>query len=226
MSKPKITIAGTDRFNLVHRGIKAQVWFDSGSSRWDGAIFGRDSDRLRPSWTSDDIGRQVIAAIDSMADCDDALVRADKFIDGAGGRAIIELGGQAALDLFEAALGELATADARALPLVEGMIRAASRKRLALAVEVEADRSSLTIVPGFSVAFAGGPTYYIGCTAEYDSYNLHYFGTIESITAKTITIRPRSGGSARRLRLADFARRNEDTPDSKAEANAETMMCI
>ena len=44
-------------------------------------------------------------------------------------------------------------------------------------------------------------TFKIGDVAEYDSYNLNYLGTIEKITAKTVTIRPRHGEKVRRLQI-------------------------
>jgi len=73
---------------------------------------------------------------------------------------------------------------------------------------------------------AAGPTYFIGRRAEHGSYNLHYFGTIEKITAKTVTIGRDGREASRRLKIEEFARRNVNTPASKADANAETMMSI
>lgn len=51
-------------------------------------------------------------------------------------------------------------------------------------------------------------TFSVGDWAEYDSYNLSYYGTIISITAKTITIKERYGDQKHRLDLATFAWRN------------------
>lgn len=51
-------------------------------------------------------------------------------------------------------------------------------------------------------------TFAIGDTAEYDSYNLSYLGTIVSITEKTVTIQPQYDTRTRRLKLGEFAYRN------------------
>lgn len=58
--------------------------------------------------------------------------------------------------------------------------------------------------------------------SEYHSYNLHYFGEIKNITAKTITGR----GSARRLTIDAFASRNGSDLASKHDRNADTMLYI
>lgn len=69
--------------------------------------------------------------------------------------------------------------------------------------------------------------YQVGDIAEYDSYNLHYFGTIESIGAKTVTIQPRYSEKKRRLGFDTFAWRNgNQSIDSKFDANQDTMMYI
>jgi hypothetical protein len=69
--------------------------------------------------------------------------------------------------------------------------------------------------------------YRVGDIAEYDSYNLHYFGTIESISAKTVTIQPRYAERKRRLKLDTFAWRNGNKSiDEKFSDNADTMMYI
>jgi hypothetical protein len=76
----------------------------------------------------------------------------------------------------------------------------------------------------------------IGSSAEYDSYNCHYIGTIVSITDKVITID--TGHSVRnennervpelrRLKLADFAARNWNFDLEKLMAyNEEERQCI
>lgn len=67
----------------------------------------------------------------------------------------------------------------------------------------------------------------VGDVAEYDSYNLHYLGTITKITEKCVTIEPRFGGRTRRLDLYAFAWRNYDFDFERISAkNAETSMYI
>ena len=91
----------------------------------------------------------------------------------------------------------------------------------------------VTIRPHRSITISGpnGPTandfratFEVGTQAEYDAYNLHYFGTIIGISPKTVTIReddesPRS--KKRRLRIADFVRRNCRPADRTRQRNAE-----
>tara|TARA_Y100000310_G_C20633686_1_gene790032 strand:+ start:350 stop:784 length:435 start_codon:yes stop_codon:yes gene_type:complete len=76
----------------------------------------------------------------------------------------------------------------------------------------------------------------VGDQAEYDSYNLHYIGTIVKITTKCVTIgfldhtRGRYGSvftKTKRLDLYSFAWRNYDFDAAKIAAkNHETSMCI
>lgn len=70
----------------------------------------------------------------------------------------------------------------------------------------------------------------IGDTAEYDSYNLSYLGTIRAITAKTITIVDYEGTcneKVRRLTLAEFDRRNWDLDVAETVArNADLMQTL
>lgn len=68
-------------------------------------------------------------------------------------------------------------------------------------------------------------TFKVGDVAEYDSYNLHYLGTIVSITAKTITIKPRHGSRTKRLGLYEFSWRNRFLDlDAVAARNVDVMM--
>lgn len=76
-------------------------------------------------------------------------------------------------------------------------------------------------------------TFAIGDLAEYDSYNLSYYGKIISITAKTVTIEERhknydaEHGKRHRLNLYQFAWRNWNfDADEAFEKNAETSMYI
>ena len=66
-------------------------------------------------------------------------------------------------------------------------------------------------------------TFTVGDEAEYDSYNWSYIGTIVSIGAKTVTID--TGHGKRRLKLADFSRRNTlgTVAEKRAHAREEMM---
>lgn len=99
------------------------------------------------------------------------------------------------------------------------------------AVETEYESA---IIPGKCIAIrrvdntaSTKPTvFHIGDMAEYDSYNLSYIGVIESITNKTITIKP-AHNERKRLDLYTFAWRNYNFDLEKVRANnAETMMYI
>ena len=70
-------------------------------------------------------------------------------------------------------------------------------------------------------------TFKIGDQAEYDSFNLSYYGTITSITDKVVTIeKPHARGRAR-LVLSQFSSRNRDfNANAAAVRNSETMMYI
>ena len=90
------------------------------------------------------------------------------------------------------------------------------------------------IIPGKSIRLFGietnrygGPkaydkTFKVGDEAEYGSYNLHYFGKILAIGAKTVRIETSStGGRSRLLDPYEFSFRNRDDADRKHEANAD-----
>jgi hypothetical protein len=53
-----------------------------------------------------------------------------------------------------------------------------------------------------------GASFRVGDEAEYDSYNLHYTGIIDSISEKTITIVKTRGAVKHRLNLYEFCWRN------------------
>ena len=50
----------------------------------------------------------------------------------------------------------------------------------------------------------------IGDMAEYNSYNMSYYGEIIKITAKTVTIKEKYSSTTHRLSLYEFAWRNQD----------------
>ena len=78
--------------------------------------------------------------------------------------------------------------------------------------------------------YGNGPvdiTFNVGDTAEYDSYNLKYLGTITKISDKSVTIQPKYGDQVRRLDLNEFMWRNHDFNLEKVSAeNAATRMYI
>lgn len=70
-------------------------------------------------------------------------------------------------------------------------------------------------------------TFNIGDQAEYDSYNLSYYGEIVSITEKSVTIREKYSDRKRRLKLDTFYWRNYDFDLATVAAeNAITSMSI
>jgi hypothetical protein len=72
-------------------------------------------------------------------------------------------------------------------------------------------------------------TFKIDDMAEYDSYNLSYYGEIKSITDKTVTIQERFGREPRkhRLKLRAFMWRNHNFDlDTVKAKNAETSHYI
>lgn len=71
------------------------------------------------------------------------------------------------------------------------------------------------IKPGVSITVKKGAdgipnTFKIGDMAEYDSYNLSYFGAILAITGKTVSIREKYGNKVHRLDLEKFCWRNHN----------------
>lgn len=70
-------------------------------------------------------------------------------------------------------------------------------------------------------------TFKVGDTAEYDSYNLSYLGTITKITDKCVTIDPKYGERHRRLDLHTFMWRNHSFDLAAIEkSNMETSYSI
>lgn len=66
-------------------------------------------------------------------------------------------------------------------------------------------------------------TFSLGDTAEYDSYNMAYTGTIVAVGGKTIAIK--DGGKVRRLSIFEFARRNRDLDlEEIGRRNTDVMM--
>lgn len=96
-----------------------------------------------------------------------------------------------------------------------------------------------SIVPGKSIRLHGvrwpsGPhprsydrTFEVGDVVTHDSYNLVYLGTIEGITAKTVSVRTHMGARLRRMSLYDFSVRNWDFDREKTRRhNSAELECI
>jgi hypothetical protein len=67
----------------------------------------------------------------------------------------------------------------------------------------------------------------IGDTAEYDSYDLRYLGEVVSITEKSVTIQPKYANKKTRLKIENFAWRNEGfNLEEVNRENHETSMWI
>ncbi len=69
-------------------------------------------------------------------------------------------------------------------------------------------------------------TFKLGDMAEYDSYNLSYYGKIVSITKATVVVE-KIGGKTRHLSLYEFCWRNYDFDiEKKSAENHDTMQYI
>ena len=70
-------------------------------------------------------------------------------------------------------------------------------------------------------------TFKVGDMAEYDSYNLSYYGPIVSITEKTVTIKDKYFDRKYRLKLDTFAWRNYNfNLEKTVQENFETSQYI
>lgn len=70
-------------------------------------------------------------------------------------------------------------------------------------------------------------TFKLGDTAEYDSYNLKYLGSIQGITDKGVLIKPKYSNSNKRLDLYTFCWRNYNFDLERINAeNTETSYSI
>lgn len=105
-------------------------------------------------------------------------------------------------------------------------------KRMGTVYPAQETDYSVEVVPGKSISIFEKGTLLnvmeIGDLAEYDSYNLSYFGPIVKITDKAVTIAERHG--AKRLHRLDFNTfcwRNKHFDAKKAEdKNFETMQYL
>ena len=70
-------------------------------------------------------------------------------------------------------------------------------------------------------------TFNVGDQAEYDSYNLSYYGPIKSITKKNVIIKEKHGDRTRRLPFTTFHWRNINFDLNKKKiSNSETIRYI
>ena len=70
-------------------------------------------------------------------------------------------------------------------------------------------------------------TFEIGDAAEYDSFNLSYFGPIKSITKKNVIVQHKYSKKTTRMPFVNFHWRNINFDAAEAAAsNSETMMYI
>ena len=75
-------------------------------------------------------------------------------------------------------------------------------------------------------AFGEFRTYCVGDAACYDRYNLHYIGTIEAITPKTIRVSKRDGKHSAHMKHDAFIGHNYHTVEAMERENAITSQYI
>lgn len=103
------------------------------------------------------------------------------------------------------------------------------RKRMGQVYPPTPTEYAVDVDPGNSIQiYRNGKTcrsFELGDTAEFDSYNLSYTGTITAITNKTVSIE--QYGTVHRLTIYDFCWRNWafDAADTAAR-NHETMIYL
>lgn len=93
----------------------------------------------------------------------------------------------------------------------------------------EIDRNKTIRIFGLYYGKPFDKTFEMGDYAEYDSFNLSYYGKIVGITDKSVTIEERYGSTPRRhrLKLRQFVWRNYDFDLEKTQAeNSNTMNYI
>lgn len=94
-------------------------------------------------------------------------------------------------------------------------------------VIISADRQSIKI---YGLDYQGRPfenTFSVKDFAEYDSYNLSYYGEILKISEKSVTIEEKYSTRKHRLDLYTFCSRNWDwNVEEASEKNSDTMNYI
>lgn len=252
-AKPRIVVVSKAYARVSYRGLTGSLRANSPRSweaiAWMGLEVGAFGDVVAHyAWSGEQALKALVRALDVIADCHELAILVDR-LEGAGLRTRIEqIGGERAVQAFDRALGfvqRVAAFEERislvgstnqalnSMTLINGMIKVASAKRSPKPVKVSAswfsdsESYALTIIPGFSVTFdADGRTYHVGETCEVGSYNLHYYGAIQSITARTVTASQEGKSKAKRLRIGEFAARNHDGLEAKFARDADTMQYI
>jgi hypothetical protein len=224
-AKPRVTPIDPTRFNIAHAGQTGQIWQDERSKQWHAIRFGSDtheSVHTHYAYTSEGAGRALVQRMVEIAECEATQVAASS-AEAAGARAKIEkLGGAEALEAFDRALVLVKRNEVEFTVMVRGMLAAVAGKNLPAPISMQAGahtKHEVCVVPGFSVK-VDNQQYFIGGAAEYDSYNLHYFGTITKITKNSVFICER-GSKTHRLRMDTFAWRNHRSVEARAKQNAE-----
>jgi hypothetical protein len=243
-SKPVVRVRDT-YVSVKHRGHEGCLIRDDHRSMtdvcaWSGTVWGpRDESGMRAGQsvthrqlTQEDAFAELIAHMDSLAICDALAVLIDKAEARGARKSIEQLGGAAALAVYDAACKQILAHDIDGRTTVEGMLVAVSGKKLPIAQTIivsdyMARTTAVDVIPGFSVTLRNASlTYFIGETAEYDSYNLHYFGTIIAISTKVVAVDPRHNSRTRRLKLAQFVSKNDRPIGEKEARNSDTMQYI
>lgn len=233
LPKPRVRALTPTQFAVEFRGVRGHVYKDDDSrGQWRALRHINDEDGeglYRVCWRSEDAFAVLIERLGEVADCREVAVLADQAESKGLRKRLAELGGNHALAAFDDALAKVQRDNAEGLTTVRGMIKVAMGRKLPKAESFMTGEGRtmhrVTVVPGFSVS-VNALTYYIGGQAEYDSWNLHYFGEITSITANTVTIRKGGRESCRRLPIDCFAGRNARDIASKAAQDADTMNYI
>jgi hypothetical protein len=235
MPKPVVRPVAPTEFAVAFRGQSGRVFKDTRSERWHALRHTSEQTCegiARVCWTSKEAFDALVARLNDVADCHEAAVASDKAASAGLRKRLAELGGEAALAAYDAALVKVTRDDVTGVATVVGMIKAASARKLPKVVDVAAvdyagQPYRVRVVPGFSVQ-VNEQTYFIGGQAEYGSYNLHYFGEIKNITANTITVAQNDTGRSanKRLKINEFAWRNAGDVTRKHARNVAELQCI
>ena len=228
--KPKLRITSDKHAHVRYRGFKGEIFTDGRHFGWRAVVEGAPN-LARKFWGGKEALAGLVREVDRLADIQAALVAADQFME-AGGLDILEKRLDGARSQFERLVTALHKSDSDAVGPVHALIQAARSRKAPKCIKVETRGEWVKIWPGLRISVHGKPerqggkdhgeqVYWIGDTAEHDSYNLHYFGIIQKITAKTVTICER-GEKTKRLRIERFAWRNSRSVEAKTKRNAET----
>lgn len=245
-TKPRLTVFSDSFARVSHRGLRGHVQVDGphSCSSWLVREGGVGECVASATWDGKGALARLVRVMDLIADCQEAAVLAAR-LEGSGLRVRLEqIGGPEAIAAYDRALLVVQSVADRAINVIlaghsdrardalltlAAAVKVCGAKRAPKRVPVQAVDSmgrtyQLLVIPGLLVTYdATGRTYVIGERCEVDSYNLHYFGTIERITAKTVTAREHGADSARMLKIGEFAWRNCGSVEVKEAADREEM---